>query len=417
MTIKLKICTMIFETVPGNGAGISQWPRLTLRIAAANVLTLTEPFEITYFLLYENDIKNSICLTFKWGLFEIAGHKLALFHHGQEGIQMIEIGDSPPDIPDQNLLITAQDFTGLMPGEHNARTADLPIIFHRHLRVGERYSLQWLGDEIRWWLWSTAHHQGKTLSHVETSHALLPNIKVPSSNTIEFTVVERPVPSLQRAQWAIINPALGILYERHWRWKQGHQARMTCLPLITNIHVNLYAPYFCLTLNSGPTLSLNGEYSINITIHHRVNPVGNPENRSVTFRKSCLLDLFRSGCYALLQEVNHSVEQIPEVGIRQPLIEYVPLVIGDARASFMALAPGESHTTTINLYPEHQFGENFQVGQIYFYQFLGEVIPWWDWGTIEDHRGTEVGATEVSHGKRAFIFVPASDLIGFQVVN
>lgn len=150
---------------------------------------------------------------------------------------------------------------------------------------------------------------------------------------------------------------------------------------ILNIALSPNAPYLSLALSGPPNLSLSGEYRLEITIHHDINEKANPNNKPITFGQTYLSD-FLSGRYILLRHRPQGPEWIREENACTLVNESDEIFVGqDSR--FISLAPGECHTTTSRIWPDTEFVENLEVGVKYSYQFVGNEIAWWDWGTKE----------------------------------
>jgi hypothetical protein len=70
--------------------------------------------------------------------------------------------------------------------------------------------------------------------------------------------------------------------------------------------------------------------------------------------------------------------------------EQIPLAMDGPRLlplkiykfDFISLSPGESWSDRIPL-DDDELIESFKVGERYTYQFIGTVVQWWDWGTLE----------------------------------
>ena len=139
-------------------------------------------------------------------------------------------------------------------------------------------------------------------------------------------------------------------------------------------------------LSGASTLPISGTYSYKISLHHHAGHAANPDNKPVTLRTSYIFDLTDSHGYALTHHTKNGPERIAEDDIcRWPgPPDADATVIVDKNHGFISLAPGESHIIDpIHFYPNHFFLEDFQVGEKYSFQYTGDVISWWDWGTLE----------------------------------
>ena len=141
-----------------------------------------------------------------------------------------------------------------------------------------------------------------------------------------------------------------------------------------------------ITLSGASTLSISGTYSYKISLHHHAGHAANPDNKPVTLRTSYISDLIDSDRYALIHHTKNGPERIAEedvCGWPGPPDGDATVIVGKDH-DFVSLAPGESHITgPIHFYPNHDFLEDFQVGEKYSFQYTGGDISWWDWGTLE----------------------------------
>ena len=63
--------------------------------------------------------------------------------------------------------------------------------------------------------------------------------------------------------------------------------------------------------------------------------------------------------------------------------EIESFVVGNPAFEVHTLYPGQSITSSTEIYPNYVQEEEFHVGERYRYQFNGKALRWWDWGTIE----------------------------------
>lgn len=155
------------------------------------------------------------------------------------------------------------------------------------------------------------------------------------------------------------------------------------------------APHLSLSLSAAPQLSMSGRFEVTITVHHHADDAVNPDGKPITFEQTYLYDLVGSNRYGLfLREDNNNNttwKRIPEDPACGLSLTSAPdddddnknkVVVGQD-SNFLSLKPGESHSTTRRIYPDHEFVEDFEVGKTYSFRYLGGEISWWDWGTKE----------------------------------
>ncbi|KAJ7669909.1 hypothetical protein DFH06DRAFT_1179447, partial [Mycena polygramma] len=182
------------------------------------------------------------------------------------------------------------------------------------------------------------------------------------------------------------------------------------------------APHLSLSLSaSSPYISVSGNKSFNsdiaisTTIHYHTEP----HDRPIVFRKES------DARYALLiwpddgdsgegpQEiVQEELCQVALAWDKEPEAETISISAG---SGFQSLAPGQSVQETWRGFCGYQ--ESFKVGKKYTFQYIGGVIDWWDWGTVEDHKDEWVGLYETSHDARPRIVIPASNALEFVAVE
>ncbi|RAH51056.1 uncharacterized protein BO95DRAFT_75273 [Aspergillus brunneoviolaceus CBS 621.78] len=103
------------------------------------------------------------------------------------------------------------------------------------------------------------------------------------------------------------------------------------------------------------------------------------------------------------------------------------VIVGKERekAGFISLQPGQTYSRSVHLYSQDDLPPYPSTGEILRSRFVGCVLDWWDWGTLEEHGDTVVTVPgflggEVleprDNGGRARVVVPASNLVEFTVL-
>lgn len=124
---------------------------------ASQTLSRTLPYSIVFTLHQNpdpNDNPEKKPVLVQWSPYQaLILHKFKLFHHWKEGLNPLSIEDrpSPSEEGDKEVSTDPHDFLSI-PADGNLRiNAGLPIEYYTHLRVGEKYSLLWPGDQIQLW--------------------------------------------------------------------------------------------------------------------------------------------------------------------------------------------------------------------------------------------------------------------------
>ncbi|KAJ6476658.1 hypothetical protein C8R47DRAFT_1323496 [Mycena vitilis] len=183
------------------------------------------------------------------------------------------------------------------------------------------------------------------------------------------------------------------------------------------------APYLSISLSaSTPHISVSGNSSGNsdITITSTLHYHGEPHDRPITFQKGF------SARYALLiwPEEGESDTGPQEIIQQEPCglgawpwesdpdLKSIPICDDTL---FQSLAPGECAETVWRGF--EGYAEEFLPGRKYTFQYVGGVVRWWDWGTMEDHKDKSVGLHKTSHRARPRIVIPASNALEFNAIE
>ncbi|KAL9090870.1 MAG: hypothetical protein Q9165_005078 [Trypethelium subeluteriae] len=157
-----------------------------------------------------------------------------------------------------------------------------------------------------------------------------------------------------------------------------------------------------MSLKAERRLSLkSGNYDVNVTLTH--NP--GTSSQSITFKDP----IFEWGCDGVsfslfrIEEDGYVFIENNDAGHGNPFNPYWDPLPSDTvnvaqGEDFVELKPGESYSRDLNLYPDSDFVERFEVGKKYSYRFLGEPLEWWAWGRKEDFRNKPVLMKSIGRG-------------------
>ena len=132
-------------------------PRCSLQIEASPSLSLTLPYSIISTFsqdVYPPGNPDGRSIFVYWSPYAaLKEHRFTLFHHGEHGLEKLDLEHRLPAEKKKGVSVNQQEFSTIASEACLKWNTSLPIEYYKLLKVGEKYSLMWPGDEIRWWDW------------------------------------------------------------------------------------------------------------------------------------------------------------------------------------------------------------------------------------------------------------------------
>ncbi|KAI2938212.1 hypothetical protein CBS63078_676 [Aspergillus niger] len=271
----------------------------------------------------------------------------------------------------------------------------LPNTWAKLVEPGRIYTLLWTGKEIPYWDWGTPQQK------METKPNRSP-IVIPGGAHLTFTVQEgRPPPIPSPPTPPPIDPSERV---------PG-------------------APVLSLELICSSTMHPSGnlEMSIKVTYH-------GPSAVPITFHTWAFNPFDAFSVYRRISPEESTLGTEKEwktcIGDRSAHVfwdnpDRQLNVAENEEDRFTSLFPGESWSDSWSLPADGDCRpEDARPGEQLRYQFTGNTLDWWDWGTIEDHAQTIVtlpgsGIEPIKHPKdndgRPKVVIPASNILEWTV--
>ncbi|RAH70322.1 uncharacterized protein BO66DRAFT_349530 [Aspergillus aculeatinus CBS 121060] len=272
----------------------------------------------------------------------------------------------------------------------NMRTS-LPEIWARLVEPGRTYTLLWTGKEITYWDWGTPQQKKETKTK-------WPPILVPGGAHLTFTVREGRKPQIPSPP--------------------------TPPPISPSDRVP-GAPVLSLELSCSSTMSVYGDLNISTRVIYHSPSSDNESSQPITFHTWAFnpFDAFRvyrrlcpnqSDLKTENEWERFENDRSPHVFWDNPDRELN--VAESEEGRFVTLYPGESWSNSWSF----DLPDDLRPGEQLRYQFKGNTLDWWDWGTAEDHAQSIVtlpgsGIEPISHPKdnnnRPKAVIPASNVV------
>ncbi|KAJ5649399.1 uncharacterized protein N7484_003122 [Penicillium longicatenatum] len=309
-----------------------------------------------------------------------------LLHHDPDSkiLQRIGVEKQPIYEPSRSLHMFPNEphssWTREAKETHDRHTVthrlSIPGAWKKLLQPGHSYDLLWTGKEVAHWGWGKPPQVGK-----EASEPKRPPVLIPGGAHFTFTVVEALPPPIP-------HPATPPPFQACERVPG--------------------APVLSLDMSCSPTMTLNGRLRIHIRLTYHglsdssgTTTTGKEEPRPITFHTYAFSPVDgafrvyrRTGPDQPSSEIEEKWESFYGNGCRWGLWGDPDQPINVSQnlgTRFQTLFPGACWTNFWTMeadgdgLPEDpQFGEKFR------YQFKGNTLDWWDWGTAEDHAETVV---------------------------
>lgn len=126
-----------------------------------------------------------------------------VLHQTEDGLEKVDFEPDPfyKSNRTEGAYIERSDLTEIHPNGTEIRQ-NLPGLWHKSLRVGEKYIMLWPGAEIKWWNWGSTW-DNEWLKLEDINRCPRPRIILPASNSVYFTVCEKPEPSQLKLKEAL----------------------------------------------------------------------------------------------------------------------------------------------------------------------------------------------------------------------
>ncbi|GAT28744.1 hypothetical protein RIB2604_02603890 [Aspergillus luchuensis] len=378
-------------------------PPLALELVESSPTLWTEDEPTQSFTIALRRVLNNQCFWLRWSPFiDPSNEEFVLLSHSPESSKVERIG-----------IEKNSRYSPLLPSVHqfpnepssfyveeakknwdrstiNVRTG-VPDTWIKLLEPGRTYTILWTGKEIPYWDWGTPQQKMGT-------DPKWPPILVPGGAHLTFTVQEG---------------------------RRPHIPSPPTPPPIDPSERVPGAPVLSLQLSCSPTgpLSERLNMSIKVTYH-------GPSSDPITFHAWAFSPLGSFSVYRRVCPDQSSPESEPKWKtciIHQSLHVFWDNpdrqlnVAENEEGRFATLFPGESWSHSWSLDADGDCEpEDARPGQQLRYQFTGETLDWWDWGTMEDHAQTVVtlpgsGLEPIKHPKnndnRPKVVIPASNIV------
>ena len=340
---------------------------------------------------------------------------MTLFRETETGRDEVDIGTPPartlydPELSRQDIEVTTNNQATLNIQELGAagditRKLTLPENYHHQLVVGETYTLEFRGSEIRYWAWGSAaenREKGTKLEYRDSSST----IKLAGDCGFTFTVKEEEEPWPDRAR-VLGKRGLANANLSEWRWRCNEAYRRRTVEQANNPpekrRSDPGAPVFTTRLEVPEEMILGQAFKVQA--HITLESDGS-DSRPVIFYTYLLDDSFR-----LARRITSSDESSGEAtwepcesqgsGCCGWLLTDepdVPLNVTKHRR-FVSLQPGESYILEYDPARSEDLPNNAAVGDVFRVWYNGCDLNWWDWGSADDHAETEVKVPCFIHG-------------------
>ncbi|XRM40926.1 hypothetical protein ABZX51_004227 [Aspergillus tubingensis] len=267
----------------------------------------------------------------------------------------------------------------------------VPDAWIKLLEPGRTYTILWTGKEIPYWDWGTPQDKMGT-------EPKWPPILVPGGAHLTFTVQEG---------------------------RRPHIPSPPTPPPIDPSERVPGAPVLSLQLSCSPT----GPHSERLNMSIKVTYHG-PSSDPITFHTWAFSPNRSFSVYRRVCLDQSSPDTEPKW--KTCIIHQSPYILWDnpdrqlnvaenEEGRFATLFPGESWSDFWSLDADGDCEpEDARPGQQLRYQFTGETLDWWDWGTMEGHAQTVVtlpgsGVEPIKHPKdndnRPKVVIPASNIV------
>ncbi|GKZ39390.1 hypothetical protein AbraIFM66950_000219 [Aspergillus brasiliensis] len=275
----------------------------------------------------------------------------------------------------------------------NIRTG-FPDTWVKLVKPGRTYTLLWTGQEVSHWDWGTAEKKMETKPK-------WPPILVPGGAHLTFTVDERKRPPFPSPP--------------------------TPPPIDPSERVP-GAPVLSLHISCDSTMSHFRDLMITIQVTYHRPSADNKSPQPITFHTWAFNPFTSFSVYRHISPNQSSPEtdkqwktcipdRVPHAFWDNPDRE---LNVGEnPEDRFATLFPGETWSDFWTMAADGDC-EDVRPGEQLRYQFTGNTLDWWDWGTLEDHADTVVtlpgsGVEPIKRPKdndnRPKVVIPASNIV------
>ena len=148
-----------------------------------------------------------------------------------------------------------------------------------------------------------------------------------------------------------------------------------------------------MTIEGPTTLPLDAPYPVTVTLHHHINPTGNPQNRPVTlaWKDTALNEILDTEIspWLFLHHANGKLKELDD-GNNGPGFAQTsgkskdPVELSEANG-FISLNVGENRAVKVDFQYTGE-GLQLQPGEMYSIGFRGSRIHWWKWGALDVRR-------------------------------
>ncbi|KAL6704470.1 hypothetical protein ACN47E_008214 [Coniothyrium glycines] len=406
-------------------------PKLHLSLSADVRCSRTQPYHIYMTLSRKKDTVSS-CVVFEWSryghLYNYTSPPFLLLQHKAGGFQKISIDHAAlnshlVDVSRKEpLKINGwnADVYSLAPGASSMTAMFvLPERYHQLLEAGEKYTLLWPGCRIATWDYGNVHSylnrelfaRGSGEDHL----ALL------GGSHVTFTVYEEEIPWPGRAEYEA-HCGFKEANSKEQRWRLETFTPKNTLP-VKVLERNPDAPHLTVTLSSPSSIARGARFEVAISVKYEAPQ----DTRAITLhtREFSWPDNIR-----VFRRVQGQWEEYIDRNRNDGFIlvqdEPIPVDVSQ-HEMFVTLWPGQEWKE-FQHWTEGDEGLPYGAadGEVLMLVWVGRTLDWWDWGTKEDHRDTDVrlggwcaGPVEVPHnnGGRPKLVVPASNVVELTVLS